>query len=81
MRLKLRDYQLKMDCYILRMLSINLFVTTNQIPIIDAQKIKRMEYKHNTLRKGTKSPGRRAREEKKKWRTMKTTRKKLTIRQ
>ena len=38
-----------------------LIVTTNQKPIIDTQKIKRKEHKHNT--KVIKSQGKRTREE------------------
>ena len=44
----LSNHQLKIDCYLHRLLYINLMVTINQKPITDTEKIKRKEYKHNT---------------------------------
>lgn len=44
--MNIRDHQLNVDCYILRMLFINFMVTTNQKPRIDTQKIE--EFKPNT---------------------------------
>ena len=47
MCLNLRNRQLKIN-YVHRLLYVGLMVTTNQNSIIDTQKIKRKEYKHNT---------------------------------
>ena len=48
MCLNLNDHQLNMDCQILKMLYINLTVTTNPTPILDKQKIKGKTIKYNT---------------------------------
>ena len=44
----LSDHELNIDCYMHKMLFINLMVTTNQKPVINIQKIKRKESKYIT---------------------------------
>lgn len=48
MHSNLSDHQLKIDCYIHRLLYMNLNTTINQKPTIDTQKLKRKKLKHNT---------------------------------
>ena len=43
----LSDHQVKIDCYIQKLLYKNFTGTTSQKPTIHPQKLKRKEYKHN----------------------------------
>lgn len=43
MYLNLNDHQINIDCYLHRMLQMNLVVTTNPKPMIVSQKIKKKE--------------------------------------
>ena len=47
--LNLSDHQINTDCYLLRMLYMNLMVTTNTKPMTDTQKIKRKKAKYYTI--------------------------------
>ena len=78
MRSNLRDHQLNIDCYIHRLLYMNLMVITNQKPIINTQKIKRKETKHNIKEshQTTREENKRRRKEQRK--TTKTHRKKVS---
>lgn len=58
----LSDYQLHIDCYILRMLYMNLMVTKNPKPIRNTQNIKRKKAKYNII-ESHQSQGRETREE------------------
>lgn len=49
MCLNLSDHQPKIECYIHRVLYMNLMVTTNQKPTKDTLKVKKKECKHNKL--------------------------------
>ena len=40
--------QLNIDCYILKMLYVNLVVTANQKSMVDTQRTKRKKAKHST---------------------------------
>ena len=50
------DYRLKIDCYIHRLLFVNLTVTTNQKPIVDTffKKGKEIQAYHQITREGNK---------------------------
>ena len=47
-RSNLRDHQFNIDCYLHRLLYMNLVVITNHVFVINTQIIKRKEPKHNT---------------------------------
>lgn len=48
MHSNLSDHQFTIDCYIHRLLSMSLNITTNPKSMINTQKIKKKESKHNT---------------------------------
>ena len=48
MCLNLSDHPIKIDCYVHRLLNMNLMVTTNQETMIDRHTQKRKGSKHNT---------------------------------
>ena len=61
----LNCYQLKIDCYIYRLLYVRLMVKIKQKPIVDTQKIMRKESKHNTIEshQSTREEGKRRKEQ------------------